>query len=114
MTRNTTKSRRRAAGLCPTCGDDPGDFVSCEPCRKRERGRVRERGASHAAWAAENRETVNARHRAWYAARVAKGCCGKCANRLRPDGRCGVCEYLRRVAARGGVLQGVRDGSCVG
>lgn len=113
-----TKRRRRKAGLCPGCGDDPGRFVWCEPCRKRERERDRKRqpkrAASYAAWAAANRDAINARHRKWYADRTAKGKCGRCGNRARANGGCGVCAYIRRVRKRGGAFQGLKDGSCVG
>ncbi len=104
MPGNPTHYRRRKAGLCPGCGDDPGEFASCEACRRADRKKQERYKEKRKA----RRAAINANAREWYAARTAKGRCGKCGERLRTDGGCGVCNYLKRVSERGGDLQSLR------
>ena len=52
----TTKSRqllwqeaKRAQGLCPCCGKQPGDYVLCDPCNQKRldrHRRIREEAAN--------------------------------------------------------------------
>ncbi len=103
---NKTRRRRRREGLCARCGAKSTDHHHCEPCR--EAVNLNARTADQ-----ERKDAIAARAREQYAARVKAGRCGRCGNKRKPDGTCGICGYLKRVWKRGGKLQGVIDGSCV-
>lgn len=83
------RAARRRQGKCIKCGEEAAGKKFC-PTHQKE---------------------VNDYQRAYYARKKAAGKCGRCGNRLRKDGACGVCNYAQNVRKRGGTLQGLKDGS---
>ena len=104
-------AERRAAGLCPRCGDrQPASGRSlCEPCAERRNRASQARDARLRAAGKPRRDQKRAqqyereRSRRRTAERLAAGLCTKCGVTPPETGRrlCGACADKRRVAERG-------------
>ena len=120
-------AERRAAGLCPRCGDcSPASGRSlCEPCAERRNRASQARDARLRAAGKPRRDPERAkqyereRSRRRTAERLAAGLCTKCGVIPPETGRrlCGACADKRRAAERGryalakaaGTMYGGRD-----
>ena len=120
-------AERRAAGLCPRCGDRPPtpERSVCEPCGERRRIAGRARDARLRAAGQPRRDPERARSyerersRRQTAERIARSLCSKCGQAPSEPNRrlCGPCAGKRREAERmryakakaAGLLYGGRD-----
>lgn len=102
--------QRRAAGLCPRCGERPPapDRSVCGPCNERRNATSRARDARLRAEGKPRRNMDRAREyerersRKERAVRLAEGTCSRCGKRSAADGRssCEPCLEKRRASDR--------------
>ena len=113
--------QRKAAGLCPRCGDRPpgSGWSLCEPCSEKRRASERARDARRRAAGKKRRRNIageRVRDRRRTAARIARGVCTKCgAQPPEPGSRlCAGCGEKRRATDRARYAEGKNRGELYG